>query len=158
MRITDTHVYFWRGTFSNWYPCKFIDYGYDVTFKTTEQAFMWYKARYFGDNETAQKILLALTPKGAKDLGRLVRNYNDEKWNIVRLDYMISVNLLKFGQNRELKQHLLDTRNRTLVEASPYDKIWGVGLGEDNNLILDQKNWLGENLLGKALMEVRRLL
>jgi len=74
------------------------------------------------------------------------------------LGFMKYVNYLKFTQNLEFRNQLLETENRTLVEASPYDKIWGVGLEETNDLILDEKNWLGQNLLGKALMEVRELI
>ena len=156
MKTTDTHVYFWRGEFSNWHPCQFVYL--DNTFHSTEQAFMWRKAMCFKDKETADKILLTTDSQQAKRLGRLIKNYNEEIWGTARFWFMVYVNIQKFKQNPNLKKLLIDTENRILVEASPYDKIWGVGLEEENPLILDEKNWLGTNLLGKALMEVRNMI
>ena len=154
MKYTDTHVYFWGGPFSNWDNCHFVCGG--IKFHNTEQAFMWWKAKFFNDEETAKKIELEFNPSEVKRLGRLVKNYKDDECSVVRMLYMIEVNEQKFNQNPFYKEILIRTENRVLVEASPYDKIWGVGLAEDNPLILDEKNWLGQNLLGKALMEVRK--
>ncbi len=156
MRETNTHVYFYTGFLGNWYPAKFKLDGLD--FNNTEQAFMYLKARFFNDDLSAVNIWKAKNARESKDLGRLVKNYNDKEWSCVRVGFMIYANYLKFSQNSELREWLLNTGNKTLVEASPIDNIWGVGLGEDNNLILNETNWNGQNLLGKALMEVRKLI
>lgn len=158
MKITDTHYYFWEGAFSNWYACSFNDPNDKNAFSNTEQAFMYHKARIFKDADIMAKILKTSDPKAVKELGRQIKNYNDELWSKLRYEVMVYVNYLKFRENAALRQMLVNTGNKVLVEASPYDKIWGVGLGEDDPLILDEKNWQGENLLGKALMEVRVML
>lgn len=158
MKVTNSHVYFWRGIYSNWHPANFTDPEACLKFANTEQGFMWYKARFFGNNDIAEFIAKETNPQKCKKFGRAIRNFNNEKWSIIRMKPMIHVNYLKFSQNKELKQELLNTGDRILVEASPYDKIWGVGLREEDELILDEKNWKGLNLLGKALMEVRKLL
>lgn len=158
MKITDTHVYFWRGIYSNWYLCQFIDPISGRTFSSTEQAFMYYKAKTFGDDARAELVMQALTPKEAKDIGREVAGYDEKTWSNIRMSVMIHVNYLKFDQNHDIFTELMATEDKILVEASPYDLIWGVGLGEEDSLILDQNNWRGANLLGKALMQVRKSL
>ena len=164
MIVTDTHVYFYTNVFSNWYSTQdiksqFTDNITGLTWNNTEEAFMFYKAFFFCDTETMDKICFHSNnkyhPLGVKDLGRLVKKYDDKAWGCVRFGYMVYVNYLKFSQNADFKKLLLDTGDRILVEASPVDKIWGVGLEEKDDLILNEKNWKGQNLLGKALMEVR---
>lgn len=155
-RITDTHVFFWKSIFSNWYSCIFM-YN-NKRFNNSEQAFMWEKAMYFKDNENATAILKETNPQYAKKLGRKVKGFDTEKWAIVSYIYMVGVNYAKFTQNEELKQLLLSTGNKILVEASPYDKIWGIGLRQDNDDCLDETKWLGENYLGKALMMIRKTI
>lgn len=153
-RVTDTHVYFWGDpTLSNWGPTKFEYMGH--VFFNSEQAFMWKKAITFEDQEIANKILETHNPRVAKDLGREVKGYDDKVWNELRYDVMVEVNLHKFLQSPEKKKTLLSTRDKILVEGSPHDKVWGVGIHWADEKILDEKNWKGENLLGKALMEVR---
>lgn len=158
MKTTDTHVYFWRGIFSNWHPCKFEDDEFAITFNNTEQAFMYEKAKFFGDFETAELIVEEPDPKKAKALGRAVKNYNEFIWSIARFNLMVKVNLAKYKQNSDVRDQLMETGDKILVEASPYDGIWGVKLGEDDPRILDVKQWKGSNLLGKALMNVRKQL
>ena len=155
MITTDTHVYFWNGIYSNWGNCHFEDFSTGIKFKNSEQAFMWYKAQVFSDVETMELIQKESNPKLVKALGRQVKNFNDAMWNELRFDKMVYVNELKFSQNPYYGQILKNTGTRILVEASPYDKIWGVGLLETDPLIYDEKNWKGLNLLGKALIEVR---
>ena len=157
MRITDTHVYFYNGTFSNWNRAQIIDHLNNV-YANSEQAFMWYKAHFFGDELTADKILETTHPAEVKALGRQIRNFNAEAWSKVSYGIMLYVCTLKFRQNSEMAKELLETGDKILVEASPTDVIWGVGLAEDNDVILYEKSWRGTNLLGKVLMEVRKQL
>jgi ribA/ribD-fused uncharacterized protein len=153
-RVTDTHVYFWGDpTLSNWGPAPFVYKGNH--FHNSEQAFMWEKALCFNDFETAKEILKTSSPKNAKDLGRTVKNYNEEIWAKYRFTAMYEVCLAKFDQNPDRLETLLSTGNRTIVEASPYDAVWGVGLHWTGDEILDENNWKGQNLLGKVLMKVR---
>jgi len=155
-RITDKYVFFWGSVFSNWYSCIFMYEG--ERFNNSEQAFMWEKARYFNDERSAAAILKETNPRNVKALGRRVAGFDVEKWAIISYIYMVGACYAKFNQNEDLKQQLLATGDKTLVEASPYDTIWGIGLGMDNDDILDESKWRGMNLLGKALMVVRRTI
>ena len=160
MRTTDTHVYFFGGDccFSNWWTTKDqFKHGPHI-FQNSEQAFMYEKAVCFNDREIANQILLTGDPKETKALGRKIKNFNAETWNIMSPHVMYSVNISKYCQNETFLKELLETGNKVLVEASPYDKIWGVGLHWSDDKILDEKNWQGKNLLGKALMDVRKFL
>jgi len=151
IRETETHIYFWNSVFSNFYHINFNYKGFN--FKNSEQAFMWEKAKFFNDDYTADLILLSTVPYQAKKLGRQVKNYNDEMWSDVRYKFMYEINIAKW---RKMEDLILSTGDKILVEASPFDKIWGVGLGENDNKILDDNNWKGLNLLGEVLMDVRR--
>lgn len=152
-KITATHIYFWGSIFSNWFPVTFEYKGH--SFDNSEQAFMWEKAMFFNDQEIATKILNTPNPRKNKKLGRAVKNFDATKWEAAAFDIMVAVNLAKWTV---MKQELLATADKILVEASPLDKVWGVGLSADNPLILDKTNWEGRNLLGEALMKVRELL
>ena len=166
VNITDNYVAFWGGVFSNFYPCKihvtndWYDKPIDLTFKSSEQYFMWLKATNFNDHETANEIVRAKTPKEAKALGRKVKNYDDEEWSEIREAAMWNAVYQKFKQNPELCRYLINpvTETRSFVEGSPYDCIWGCGISWDDPAIADEKNWKGENLLGKTLDKVRRAL
>ena len=128
--------------------------GKELRFTCSEQLFMWFKAKYFGDNVIADKIYRAgYNPKMYKRLGRQVRNYNDDKWNAARQKYMYVALKAKF-KRPELHDYLLRTGDSILVEASPFDNIWACGLGirEDFD---DEAKWTGQNLLGKTLMQLR---
>lgn len=153
MLTTDTHVYFWFGEFSQWYNSVFKEG--EISYCCAEQYMMAYKAMLFDDKETLARIMSTTNPKDMKALGRAVRNFRPDIWDKVRVNIVKRGSYLKFTQNERLCKLLKNTGTRTLVEASPYDTIWGVGLAEDDPLILDSKNWQGENLLGKALMHVR---
>lgn len=159
-RVTDTHVFFWGGEFSNWHETQFKYKG--LTFFNSEQAFMWEKAIYFNDHEMAELILHTPNPKEAKALGRKVRGFNVEEWMLHSFTFMVAVNLAKYDgngfRNKVVRKQLLETENKILVEASPYDKIWGIGLHWNDDACLDESKWQGMNLLGKALMEVRKQL
>jgi len=164
MKVTDKYVYFWGEFPSNWYPCHFTipsEGSEKKVFFNSEQYFMYIKAITFGDTEIAEEILLkGKNPKTAKALGRKVKNYDDKVWNEKRYQVMVDANMLKYSQNENLKEMLLNKEfdGKKFCEASPKDRIWGVGLSENDPLIDDEKNWLGTNLLGKVLDETRKRL
>ena len=116
------------------------------------------KARLFGDEPSANLILNTATPNEAKALGRKIQGFSEDLWLAHREEIVFTGNLAKFSQHSSLKQFLLDTGETILVEASPTDTIWGVGLAQDNPLICDPSSWKGLNLLGFALMKVRDCL
>lgn len=149
------YTFFWRNKspFSNWYPSTFVCHG--ITFTRGEQYMMYCKAMMFGDQEIADKILATDDPKLQKDLGRMVKNYDEFTWARKREDIMVVGLYEKFNQIPKLRQALLDTGTTTIVEASPYDCIWGIGLEESHPDAQDESKWRGQNLLGKVLMRVR---
>ena len=116
------------------------------------------KALLFNDLEIYGKIFEAKTPQEFKNLGKLVKNYDSNIWNAHKDRIVIEGNIAKFSQNPDLKNFLLSTGDKILAEASPVDKIWGIGLPEDDDRVLDIANWQGENHLGNALMKVREML
>jgi len=139
--------------FSQWWLSAFkVD---KVTYKTAEHWMMAKKAELFQDDEILEKILDADTPAEAKKLGREVKNYDDKVWLANRYEIVKQGNYHKFSQNRELKTFLLNTKDRVIVEASPVDPIWGIGMASDDKDVLNVAKWKGLNLLGFALMEVR---
>lgn len=156
---TDTHIYFWGSWLSNFYECPIeIRHNHDFyMLNSSEQLFMLKKAEHFGDTEIFNQLLTSpvMSPKDAKALGRKVKNFDNKEWNKVKYQCMFEALCEKFEQHNELANKLILTGERVLVEASPVDKIWGVGLHYNDPLILDDINWKGENLLGKALMQVR---
>ena len=162
-RVTDKYVFFYGSFLSNFARCKFTwEYmGHIHEFFCTEQAFMWAKAKFFGDVETAKKILEVIgDPMECKKLGRLVQNYDDEKWSEVRYEVMRDVNFARFNQCLYHHNKFLNPEfdGKTFVEASPIDGIWGIKMGIKDKGVLDERNWKGQNLLGKALTEVRSKL
>jgi ribA/ribD-fused uncharacterized protein len=153
-RVTDKYVFFWGDTtFSNWGNADFIYK--DHKFGNTEQAFMWEKAVFFKDEKIAEEILANTNPSYCKKLGRQIKRFDAEQWLIDSFIFMVAVNYCKYSQNSDLKEILLSTGDKTIVEASPYDRIWGIGIHWNDDACLDEANWLGKNLLGKALMHVR---
>jgi ribA/ribD-fused uncharacterized protein len=113
------------------------------------------KAALFDDQEIRAQVLQATTPNAAKALGRKVRGFNDQRWLQHRYDIVIQANQAKFSQNPELNEFLMRTGSRVIVEASPVDAIWGIGLAQDHADVNDPNLWKGLNLLGFALMQVR---
>lgn len=153
-------LFFWgndnRKPFSQWQPSAFTTGEY--TFPTAEHWMMLQKALLFGDEESAKIIMSDPDPSEAKKQGRLVKGFDPIKWDEVKYDLVVEGNVLKFTQNPDMNKKLLDTEDKVLVEASPYDKIWGIGMA---SIDVDAKNpakWRGENLLGYALMEVRDIM
>ena len=164
MKITDKHIFFYVEWLSNFAKTKFtwIAFGETHEFFCTEQAFMWAKAKYFGDEEIAEKLLTEHdnNPMVCKQFGRLVKNYDDKMWNLVRYSFMLDVNMCKYQQDEKLKAKLLDPKfdGKTFVEASPTDRIWGIGLGEACPDVDDETKWQGKNLLGKVITQCRKTI
>ena len=158
--VTDKHVFFYTEWPSNFTKTSFVweAFGESHHFFCTEQAFMWAKAKHFGDDEIAEKILAEEdNPMVCKSLGRQIKNYNDQEWSKVRYDYMLKVNIEKYWQDEVLQKKIIDPKfdGLTFVEASPTDRIWGVCLRQSDPSIEDSKNWKGQNLLGKVVTEAR---
>jgi ribA/ribD-fused uncharacterized protein len=145
-----------EGCFSQWWPSAFTVDG--ETYASAEHFMMAAKALLFGDAESAGRIRAAPHPRAAKELGRQVRGFTEQRWAERRFDLVVSGNLAKFGQHPELRDFLLSTGRRILVEASPVDRIWGTGLAADHEHATSPEHWPGLNLLGFALMEVRHRL
>ena len=155
---TEEYLFFYGGFCSQWLHSPFVDSDSLLCFNTAEQWMMYKKAKFFNDNATASRIKEAEHPKLQKQLGRSVKNFNDKQWDRVKENVVLRGNIMKFTQNPELRQLLLNTKDKTIVEASPTDVVWGIGLGLDSPYLLDERKWRGENLLGNILMEVRGVL
>lgn len=155
MKMTEDYVFFWGGTFSNFFKVKGgVNYK-NHNFPTTEHAFMYAKALHFKDEDIAEQLLtVSRDPKKAKALGRKVKNFSDLEWDKVKYQIMLDVNREKYKQE-DARKELLDTGRRKLVEASPFDRVWGVKMSENDPLILNPKNWKGQNLLGKVLDDAK---
>ena len=141
---------------SQWWPSPFSVDG--VAYATAEHFMMAAKARLFADAEVEAQVLAAPTPKAAKALGRQVAGFRSATWERERAGVVVRGNLAKFGQHTELRRYLLGTGDAVLVEASPVDRIWGIGMAEDDPRARRPREWEGLNLLGFALMEVRARL
>lgn len=138
--------------FSQWWQKEFSVNG--IFYPTAEHFMMAEKARLFNDNQTLEEILKAKTPAEAKKLGRKVKDFNEKKWLENRFKIVVEGNYHKFS-DPEYKVFLLGTANKIIVEASPVDTIWGIGLAQDSEKVYNPTMWRGLNLLGFALMEVR---
>lgn len=160
-------IYFWGHTpkyneemgkhvFSQWYEAPFT-IGTTV-YKTSEHYMMAHKALLFNDIDTFSKIVTSNSPSEAKELGRQIRNFDDEIWNTYKYEIVKTGNIHKFNQNNELASFLISTGNHVIVEASPVDAIWGIGMSQDSPHIDNLYMWRGQNLLGFALMETRDFL
>ena len=141
---------------SQWYEHPFtVD---DVTYPSAEHYMMAGKARLFGDEARLALILDAASPGEAKVHGGAVRGFDEATWRRRRVDIVVRGSLAKFGSDDELRAYLLSTGERVLVEASPRDRIWGIGMGRDDPAAEQPSRWQGLNLLGFALMEARARL
>lgn len=144
------------GCLSQWWQAPFFEQGH--RFQTAEHFMMWCKAIIFGDAEVARQILQTQSPKEAKALGRKVAGFDADVWDAHSQAVVLAGNMAKFTHHPELAEVLLDTGDTLLVEASPYDRIWGAGIAADDPRIHDTSQWLGQNRLGIALMDVRAAL
>lgn len=145
-----------KSCFSQWFKATFSIDG--VTFPTAEHWMMYSKAKLFKDQESMKRILETDDPHTAKSIGRKVKNYDEYIWNLRRRMIVTKGNLAKFEQNLTLKQYLLSTEKKVLVESSPFDIIWGIGLSIEDSKNSHPDNWRGQNLLGFSLMDVREQL
>lgn len=158
------YVFFWghrkpksgevtKSCFSQWYGASFkVE---RERFATAEHWMMAEKAALFDPGPIRQEIIRADNPGKAKALGRQVKGFDPKVWNAKKFDIVVEGNYHKFSQNDDLKAFLLATKNRVLVEASPVDPIWGIGLDEHDTRAQNPLQWKGQNLLGFALMVVR---
>ncbi|MFJ4878759.1 NADAR family protein [Streptomyces sp. NPDC088745] len=142
--------------FSQWWPSPFTVDG--TLYATAEHWMMARKAELFGDAEAERAVLSAASPAEAKKAGRLVRGFSEPAWAAARYDIVVAGNLHKFTRHSELGAYLLGTGSRVLVEASPLDRVWGIGLAADDPRADTPAAWPGQNLLGFALMDVRSAL
>ena len=160
-------IFFWGHTnkgelevgkfvFSQWYYSPFTVEG--IEYKTTEHWMMCCKAKLFGDTEVFGRIVKAEKPGEVKELGRQIKNFDQSVWNDRKYEIVREGNIHKFQQDKRLGQYLISTGTRVLVEASPTDAVWGIGLGAESKLIENPNTWKGDNLLGFALMEARDFL
>lgn len=156
-------IFFWGHTskegvitktcFSQWWKCNFeID---NVSYCCAEQYMMAQKALLFGDAQAFEKIIKSKDPRKMKQIGREIVGYDDKVWNEHKYEIVLKANIAKFSQNEQLGKFLIETGENVLVEASPCDVIWGIGLKAGSKGIEDPRNWKGLNLLGFALMETR---
>ncbi len=154
--VSNDFVMFWKPLcpFDQWTPSIFTING--IQYNCAEQYMMVEKARLFGDTNIEKQIMNTDDPRTQQKLGKKVLNFNNEVWIKARYNIVFQGNLAKFTQNKDLRSELINTGNRTLVETSPIDKIWGIGLSANNPLAYDVASWNGLNLLGKVLEDVRK--
>ena len=164
---TVKYLFFWGRTaqrdggvdvscLSQWWPAKFTLDG--QAFASAEQYMMWRKARLFGDEPAAERIGTTAHPRRIKELGRQVRGFDEDVWRAHRFEIVVDGNRAKFSSDARLRDFLAGTRKRVLVEASPVDRVWGNGFDRDHPFAAQPAKWRGLNLLGFALMRVRREL
>ena len=138
---------------SQWYASSF--WQDEVHYVCVEQYMMAKKAECFGDEDALEQILSAKDPAQMKALGRQVRGFDAKVWDEIKFSVVLNASYLKFSQNAPLREFLLQTGSKILVEASPVDKIWGIGLGASDENAQNPTKWRGQNLLGFALMRAR---
>jgi ribA/ribD-fused uncharacterized protein len=149
-------TFFWGGVFSQWYPSPIEIEG--VEYNCAEQYMMQQKAKLFGDTEMEAKIMEAKHPKEQKAFGRQVKNFEPSAWEEIAYDVVKKANIAKFTQNPKFMEVLEFSKGTEIVEASAFDTIWGIGLAEHDRRAWNKETWLGTNLLGEVLMEVRKEL
>lgn len=145
-----------KSCLSQWFPAAFEHDG--RRYASAEHWMMVGKARLFGDEEALERMLLAKSPAQAKKIGREVRHFDADAWSAASFEIVVQGSVHKFAQNPELLDFLQRAGRKVLVEAAPRDRIWGIGLGQNNELAQNPARWRGENKLGFALMEARERL
>ena len=154
--VKNNMVLFWGGTYSQWFPSDFIIDG--IKYVTAEQYMMAKKAQLFGDGEAYLQIMSSKNPSDQKQIGRGVEGFDKNIWEKVCRKFVYDGNYAKFTQNPDMKEELMATGDMEIVEASPHDKIWGIGLHETDPRAWDKATWQGTNWLGEAIMQVRKKL
>jgi ribA/ribD-fused uncharacterized protein len=156
MKVTNKYVFFWSGIYSQWWKADMtID---DVKYNSCEQYMMHQKALTFGDTEIAKLIMTEENPREQKKYGRMIKNFDKGVWDKCCLGIVYKGNYVKFTQNEDLKAALLLTGKRIMVEASPLDNIWGIGMDENDPNVEYPACWKGLNLLGQAITLVKNEL
>jgi len=161
-RITDTHVFFWNSVYSQWHTTynnqggQFIHEG--IVYPNAEKFMMVGKAKVFEDQWVLEEMMKTDSASKVKILGRKVRNFNDAEWDKHKMDIVTQANVLKFGQNPDMLEILKEHKDKIIVEASPQDPIWGIGLHWDDDRVLYEDQWKGQNLLGECIMRARDIL
>ena len=151
--MKEEFTFFWSGVFSQWY---FAEINIDgMSYDCCEQYMMYKKAMLFNDIDIANQIMATKSPKNQKALGRKVSGFNKAKWDAIAKQVVYDANYAKFTQHVQLLEELLNTGNTTIVEASPYDRIWGIGLSASDPRAQDRNQWRGTNWLGEVLTQVR---
>jgi ribA/ribD-fused uncharacterized protein len=160
------YLFFWGHTeksdlvtkacLSQWYPSSFTVE--NKVYLTAEHWMMAKKANLFGAFDIEEEILNSVKPGKIKALGRAVKDFDHKVWEEHKFDIVVKGNIHKFTQNENLATFLLDTNERILVEASPLDRIWGIGMAQDHPSVYSPQLWKGENLLGFALMQARVII
>jgi hypothetical protein len=150
---TDTHIYFYGSAYSQW-AMRDIEIDGSV-FNCNEQYMMYKKAELFGDEHAINHIMSAFDPSVQKSWGRKVKKFDKDKWEAIAKDVVYEANYAKFTQNEDCLKELMASGDKIIVEASPYDCIWGIGMSCDDPGVTDEKNWRGTNWLGEAIMKVR---
>jgi len=150
------YKFFWGGIYSNFHPSTFREN--NINYSCNEQYFMHRKALHFEDYDIATELLHTTDPKECKKLGRQVKGFDPIEWDRVKEHYMYEGLKLKFTQNPDLKEALLKENCDLFVEASPFDKIWGIGLNAEDARKTPESEWPGQNLLGKLLTQLREEL
>lgn len=153
MNNTPEYLYFWNGPFSQWHRAHFTVDG--LQFNCAEQYMMYHKAILFNSPDIAKAILKETNPKEHKKLGRSVKGFDMHWWEENAIQIVFRGNHAKFSQNKRLYDMLMNTNPSTLVEASPFDKVWGNGLSEEDSKKIDPSKWPGKNWLGLTLTNLR---
>jgi ribA/ribD-fused uncharacterized protein len=151
-----TYNFFWSGPYSQWDPSPFTLGG--IKFSCAEQSMMFFKAIFVEDADMAKAIMATEDPQEQKAFGRRVKNFNAAKWDRVAYSLVYMANISKFMENQEHLRYIITDAADMIVEASPEDTIWGIGMGQGDPDIMDESKWKGQNLLGKVCMEVRDYL
>lgn len=156
MRRVNGYLFFWGDWPSNWEHSPFeLD---EIRYNCVEQYMMAEKARLFGDNTILGQILSSSDPATQKRLGRSVAGFKNSLWDEIKYSVVFRGNLEKYRQNSKLQKLLLGTGDDVFVEASPTDKVWGIGMRQTDPGIEDPENWKGQNLLGKVITQVRDVI
>lgn len=154
--MAEAFTFFWKSRLSQWQKASFVHGG--MGFTHAEQFMMHAKALLFGDRAAAERILASISPAEQQEIGRAICGFDESVWVQFREGIVFTGNLARFRQNADQRELLFATRGTTLVEASPHDRIWGIGLSADDPRAHDRSQWLGLNLLGETLTRVREVL